>query len=106
MAANPLAVKVKVETSHQDELFNHIIQQIIVIHNSFNEKVKQLESKMDGFVKTMKQGFSDHLSSEKKQCHCCQEVLEKISGIEQFIQSIFDERRNTNVEDGLVYSIF
>uniref|UniRef100_A0A1B6I9S1 Protein BANP n=1 Tax=Homalodisca liturata TaxID=320908 RepID=A0A1B6I9S1_9HEMI len=93
----------KSEWSVEEQIYNNIVQQLIVIHNSFNEKVKQLEAKIDNFVSNIKDILSENSINEKRS-HCCEEVLQKLSGIENIIQNVSKKRdrsEDRNAEGGV-----
>lgn len=98
MSTTPTLKKAKSEFSSQEQIYNHVIQQLIVIHNSFNEKVKHLESKIDSFVSNIKDIMTENLFSEKK-THCCEEVLKKLKRVEKIVQNI---SAKSNREERLV----
>lgn len=87
MSATPILKKAKGEFSSQEQIYNNVIQQLIVIHNSFNEKVKHLEAKVDSFVSNIKDIMTENFYSEKKS-HCCEEVLKKLKRVEKIVQNI------------------
>lgn len=87
MSATPTLKKATGEFSSQEQIYNNVIQQLIVIHNSFNEKVKHLEAKVDSFVSNIKDIMMENLFTEKK-THCCEEVLKKLKRVEKIVQNI------------------
>lgn len=89
MSTTPSAKKMCFEST-QEQVCNHIIQQLIFIHNSFNEKVKHLEAKIDLFVSNIKVILAESLLQEKKS-HCCDQVLGKLTGIEKIVQNISND---------------
>lgn len=99
MSATPSLKKAKGEFSSQEQIYNNVIQQLIVIHNSFNEKVKHLEAKIDGLVSNIKDIMTENFFSEKK-THCCEEVLKKLKRVEKMVQNI---SAKSNTEERLVF---
>lgn len=86
MSNTPSAKKMCFEST-QEQVCNHIIQQLIFIHNSFNEKVKHLEANIDSFVSNIKVILAESILQDKKS-HCCDQVLGKLTSIEKMVQNV------------------
>lgn len=95
MASESPIKKIRHDIPMQQQVFDHVIQQLIIIHNSFNEKVKTLESKLDSFVSSVRDIVSESQVSNKN-THCCVEVLQKLTEIEESIHYVTQKSNKSN----------